>query len=101
MPQTPRPISPQVSDYEVLELFSHVIGLQPPEIGDLTDDMMAIIEDRIQDRYSIGIDDLVRIVSDLLPFCAEGTSPLTQRSYRGFAADGAFIIKQQVEEGMP
>ena len=81
----------QVDDYDVADLFCHIFGIDPT--GD--DSQMAIIEEYLAERYGIDLDTMTSIVSDMLPFCAEGCSALTGNRYRGFAADGAFIIKQE------
>lgn len=82
----------QVEDYDVAELFSYVFGIEPT--GD--DANMAVIEETIGERYGIDLETMTSIISDLLPFCAEGRSALSGIHYRGFAADGSFIIKRKV-----
>ena len=43
-----------------------------------------------------------RLINKLLPYCAEGLSPLTKKHYRGFAKEcdghGEWIVKLAVEK---
>ena len=83
-----------VNDFDVAELLCRVCGIDPDSehVDAYRDsDQLAL------DRYGIDLDVLTRIVSDLLPFCAEGISALGGKRYKGFAHDGAFIVKQEVD----
>lgn len=82
----------QIEDWEVADLFCRVFGIDPD-----SDQAYEFAEEESVSRYGISIEELTLIVVDILPFCAEGRSALTGTHYRGFAADGAFIIKQEVK----
>lgn len=49
------------------------------------------------DHYGIDDEMFDAIISDLLPLCAEGISPLTEKKYRGFANDNMWLLNKEVK----
>lgn len=70
------------------ELVRELLGLG----ADADDDEM---EDALWDRFGIVFEDFHKVSVALLPYATIGTSPLTQTTYRGFAKDGVFLLKQE------
>lgn len=79
-----------VDIYDVSDLFAQVLGYNPE---DYPEDE---VEDKCIQKYGLDFEELATLIEDLLPYCAEGRSPLTDTRYRGFAHNGAFIIKQEI-----
>ncbi len=48
-------------------------------------------------RYGIPVDLLDDLIKDLLPLCAEGISPLTEKKYKGFASDNMWLVNIEKE----
>lgn len=81
-----------IEDFEAAELAAAILEQEEPE----TDDEIDAIEAELVDRFGVDLVQFASLAAALLPFCAEGVSPLTGSVYRGFAKDGCFIVKTEV-----
>lgn len=83
-----------IDEFDAAEVAAAVLGIDDPDVDEQIDD----IDTAIYDVYGIDLQEFTRILEALIPFCAEGKSPLTGNHYRGFAKDGCFLAKIQVTE---
>ena len=49
------------------------------------------------DHYGITTEDFDAIITDLLPLCDVGNSPLTGKNYRGFASDNMWLRNKEIK----
>lgn len=80
-----------INDFEAFELAAAMLGQDEPE----TAEQEEALEEALLERFGVDIEVLIKVAGALLPLCAEGRSPLTDRAYRGFAKDGCFIVKTE------
>lgn len=76
--------------FEFEELLAAIMGISDDEWDD--------IPEQFYDKYEIDFDSAYELVKAMLPFCTVGKSPLTGKVYQGFAKDGVFLVKREVEE---
>lgn len=81
-----------IDEFDAAEVAAGILGIDDPDVDEQQDD----IDQSLYDEYGIDLQVFTRIVEALIPFCAEGRSPLTGNHYRGFAKDGAWLAKGQV-----
>lgn len=80
-----------IEEFEALELAAAMLGQDEPETAEEEE----ALEEALLERFGVDIEVLTRVAGALLPLCACCRSPLTERSYRGFAKDGCFIVKTE------
>ncbi len=80
---------PSIDWFDAACLAAAVLDVPEPE----DDDNVDAIEEKLIDTYGIDMDQFSRLTGKLLPMCSSDVSPLTQQVRRGFAKDGAFIVK--------
>lgn len=71
----------KLNSLDVEELACKIVGLDYDEI-DANEEM---IEDAMEERYGISLDVFADILSKLLPMVDVGTSPISGKTYKGFA----------------
>lgn len=76
--------------FEFEELVAHLVGAD--------DDQWDNLAELFFEKYELDMDAAHDFVRDLVPLCTMGNSPLTGKSYRGFATNGVFIVKQKVDD---
>lgn len=81
----------KISWHDVQELAAIVCGL--PE--DAEDD---VVEQALCDEFEISLETFHRLIEALAPMTPASVSPLTGTPYSGFAKDGVFIVKLEVED---
>ena len=74
---------------EAEELAIHLCGLDE-------DDPDLNIEDAVYEKYGIDFDAFEKMAGDLLPLCVVGKAALSGKMYKGFGADGYFIVKREL-----
>ncbi len=75
-------------DYE--ELVRHVCDI--PE-----DDETADLDDACLGKFGVDFPDFCKIVETLMPLAAVGQSPLTRKTYQGFANGDPWLAKREVQ----
>lgn len=80
---------PSVDWFDAVCLAAAVLDMPEPE----DDDNVDAVEEKLIDSYGIDLDQFSRLTGNLLPMCSSDVSPLTQQVRRGFAKDGAYIVK--------
>ena len=55
------------------------------------------VYDWFYDLYGIDDELFDLLLTDLLPLCSEGVSPLTEKRYRGFACDNMWLLKKEIK----
>jgi hypothetical protein len=75
--------------FEVQELAIHICKLPV----DAEDDQ---IEETLYDKFDISMDQLHNLAEVLVPLCAVGQSPLTEKWYRGFGNGDMWLAKQEL-----
>jgi len=63
------------------------------------DDKWDELSDLFEDKYGLNIEQFDKLVSDLVPLCAVGKSPLTGTVFRGFIdeTEGVWLIKGEMK----
>lgn len=69
-----------MSELDALELAAHLLG-----IDEDADDLDDQVEEKIYERYEIELHNFRVLVSELLPMCDVGQSPITKELFRGFS----------------
>lgn len=69
-----------MSELDALELAAHLLG-----IDEDADDLDEQVEEKIYERYEIEFHNFRVLVSELLPMCDVGQSPITKEMFRGFS----------------
>lgn len=67
-----------IKPFEVEELAAKILGF-----GEDYDEEE--VEQKLFDVYEISMDSFHRLISDLVPLCEVGESPITKQRFRGFA----------------
>ena len=75
-----------LSHWDVELLARHICGAD-------MDNESVDVDEILDDKFGIEFDQFLQVVRELLPLCTVGTSPLTEKTYRGFASDNCFIVK--------
>lgn len=78
------------SEWEYEELARHLCGLD----DEATDEMF---EEAVLEKFNTDFETFLHIAAALAPLCNVWKSPLTDATYRGFAADGLALVKMKVE----
>lgn len=76
--------------YDAADLWAAMRDKPAPE----NDDAIQELEDDIINYFGIDLFALAEIAGMLLPFCTVAELAISGEKARGFAKDGAFIIKQ-------
>ena len=63
----------------------------------MSDDNEDDVDDALMEKFDIDLDQFQKLVSKLLPLCTKEVSPLSRRTYRGFASDGCFIMREEID----
>lgn len=90
----------RIDAYDAAELAAAIIGFSPPE----DDADYTAIENFFQPEYNLDLEDFAKLLTALVPFVAEGISPLTGKRFRGFAhppepnGTRRFIIQEEIPE---
>lgn len=79
----------KLSDLEVEDLVRHLFQLEGEDDYDALD--VAIFEE-----WGVDLPTFYKICEHLVPLCQVGTSPITGKQYRGFAAKGSWLVKEEV-----
>lgn len=66
-----------------------MLGKESPN----NDEESEAIEEAFIEKYELDTEQFVRLLNDLIPFCAMAESPLTGKVYRGFALDHRWLAK--------
>ncbi len=78
-----------VDTYEAAELYAAMVSKPEPESDTESD----ALESECVERFGVDFLQLSEIAELLLPLCEHCELPLSGKSARGFARDGAFICK--------
>ncbi len=78
-----------ISRWEAAELAAVVLGVEKP----CDDKEIESVEERFFQMFGIDLNDFAEIAMRLVPLCAMDKSPLTDKFRKGFAYDGAYIVK--------
>jgi hypothetical protein len=70
-----------ISTLETEELACYIVGLDYDEI----DADEQIIDEKLQEEFGCDLKQFTQIIRILLPLIDVGTSPLTEKRYKGFA----------------
>ena len=76
---------------EAEELAARVLGVDPEKSNS------SEIEEKLADRFGVGLDTFQQIADALMPFTPAASSAVTRMAYHGYVHDGAFICKQAAE----
>lgn len=49
------------------------------------------------DHYGVTDEQFDDLITDLLPLCSEGVSPLTEKRYRGFACYNIWLLNKEIK----
>lgn len=74
-------------DYE--DLARHLCGISE-------DDETADLDDAIFEKFDVDFEQFCKIVGALMPLAAVGQSPLTGKTYQGFANGNCWLAKREV-----
>ena len=85
----------RIDYWESAELAAAILGIDPPD----SDKDVEKVEGDFIDKYQVDLDTLAKITEKLVPMCACDKSPLTGSFRRGFFRDGAYIVKETIQEG--
>lgn len=80
--------------FNVEELAAHILGVT--EQYEESDEPSYLIEDVLYEELGINFDTFHEIVSLLVPLITVAESPLTKKLYKGFGADGVWLVKEEV-----
>ncbi len=78
---------------EVLELAAHIL-----DIDENDDDFETLIDDQLNEQFSIDLDHFLYIIEALVPLITVAESPVTKTRFRGFAYNGLWLLKIPVAE---
>lgn len=81
-----------IHPFAIEELACKLVELDYNEIGVDT----TLIEDELDDKFDVDLDELKELVDHLIPLIQIGRSPLTDTIYKGFGEDGVMIVKAEV-----
>lgn len=82
-------------NYDIYELARYLAFNDAPEEF-YEDDEDDIFENYIYERYGCDIEQFEELINYLLPLCAVGKSPLTDKLYQGFGTGNLWLIKKEV-----
>ena len=84
----------KISTLETEELACHITGLDYDEI----DADEEIIDEKLQEEFGCDLQQFTHIIQRLLPMIDVGSSPLTQKRYKGFSdtEKGMWFVKIDV-----
>ncbi len=84
----------RVSSLDVEELACHILELDYDEIDADT----SVIEEKLYEEFGCDLDQFTHIIQRLLPMVDVGSSPLTQKRYKGFSdrEKGIWFVKMEV-----
>ena len=85
----------KISTLETEELACHITGLDYDEI----DADEEIIDEKLQEEFGCDLQQFTHIIQRLLPMIDVGSSPLTQKRYKGFSdtEKGMWFVKIDAE----
>lgn len=85
----------KIGSLEVEELACKIIGLDYDEIDADTD----IINNKLYEELNLDLDDFTELIRRLLPLIDVGSSPLTQKRYKGFSdvEKQMWLVKTEVQ----
>lgn len=79
----------KLSEFEVEELARHLFQLEE-------EDDLDAIDEALFDQWSIDFETFKAMLEHLVPLIEVGTSELTGNTYKGFAKDGLWLVKEEV-----
>jgi len=84
----------KVSSLDVEELACHITGLDYDEIDADT----STIEEKLYEEFGCDLEQFTHIIQRLLPMVDVGSSPLTNKRYKGFSdtEKGMWFVKCEV-----
>mgnify|MGYP003599067292 FL=1 len=84
----------KISTLETEELACHITGLDYYEI----DADEEIIDEKLQEEFGCDLQQFTHIIQRLLPMIDVGSSPFTQKRYKGFSdtEKGMWFVKIEV-----
>jgi len=82
----------RVWDYE--DLARHLCGISE-------DDETADLDDALFEKFEVDFEQFCKIVLALMPLAAVGQSPLTGKTYQGFANGDCWLTKREVPAAPP
>lgn len=85
----------RMNHYDADELALTVCGLIDSD--EAQEDPTDVADRAVCDRYDCDMDTFTRIAQDLLPLATIAPGALSGKLYQGFAKDGCFIVKQEIE----
>lgn len=79
-----------ISDDAVLELAAHILEINISEDGE-----DAVIE-AFNEEYDMSVWDFQLVLEKLIPLITIDESPIDGRKFKGFAANGTWLVKQEI-----
>ena len=85
----------KISTLETEELACYITGLDYDEI----DADEEIIDEKLQEEFGCNLQQFTHIIQRLLPMIDVGSSPLTQKRYKGFSdvEKHIWLVKTEVQ----
>ena len=82
-------MSKEIHEISITDLASYLCD---SDIGDEDLDM----DNELQEKFGCSLESFDKLVRALVPLIDVGKSPLTDTTYKGFGADGMWLVKQEV-----
>lgn len=79
--------------FDTEELAAHLCDLDYDEIDADT----SIIEEALYNKYELSLEKFHDLVDKLIDMIDVGKSPVTDKVYKGFTKDGAWIVKKEID----
>lgn len=79
---------------DALEVIAAAHGKPEPD----EDSDYETLREFVADEYGLGLDELCTLLTKLAPLCAKAKGNFTGKHYAGFAKDGVFLAKVEIEE---
>jgi hypothetical protein len=82
----------KVSEYDCEELAAAICGVT--DGYESADDTLEFAETAMYEKFDISLESFHKIVEHLLPLIVVGKGMVN--TYRGFAVDGCFVVKEEI-----
>lgn len=79
-----------ISDDAVLELAAHILGI------DISEDGEDAVECTFDYEYNMSMCGFKLLLEKLIPLITIDESPIDGRKFKGFAANGTWLVKQEI-----